>query len=111
MTVNNLSGGPKKTRKRKPKKTPSKKVTSNTVSSQATEDSNAVPGSDVATVSQSTANSLPSTPKRSRRQAGQTQEASLTSTPVNKCRAKQMEPEYFDSELITQLKVFVYVFF
>ncbi|KAM9366301.1 PWWP domain-containing DNA repair factor 3B-like [Symphorus nematophorus] len=105
-----MTGGHKKTRKRKP----IERVTSDTVSPQTTEDSNTVPGSDVAIVSHSTANSLPSTPKRGRRQAGQTLEARLTSTPVHSsCTdnisrsplgAQQVELEYSDSEFITQSK-------
>ncbi|XP_039650618.1 PWWP domain-containing DNA repair factor 3B isoform X2 [Perca fluviatilis] len=75
-----MKGRSRKPRKREPKKTPREKVTSDTVSSEVTEESNAVSGSDVVIVSQSTASSLPSTPKRDR---GQAQEARLTSTPVH----------------------------
>ncbi|XP_032372636.1 PWWP domain-containing DNA repair factor 3B isoform X2 [Etheostoma spectabile] len=75
-----MKGRSRKTSKKQPKKIPTEEVTSDTVSSQATEESNAVPGSDVAIVNQSTASSLPSTPKRRR---GQAQKACLTSTPVH----------------------------
>lgn len=116
MTVNYLSGGPRKTRKRKPKKTQTEEVTPDSVSSQATEESNHVPGSDFANVSQSTASSLPSTPKRGRGQRGQAPKACLTSTPVHSSStdilsppaSKQEELEY--TELITQLKVIDPVF-
>ncbi|XP_034732885.1 PWWP domain-containing DNA repair factor 3B-like isoform X2 [Etheostoma cragini] len=75
-----MKGRSRKTGKKQPKKKPTEEVTSDTVSSQATEESNAVPGGDVAIISQSAASSLPSTPKRGR---GQTQKARLTSTPVH----------------------------
>ncbi|XP_028442891.1 PWWP domain-containing DNA repair factor 3B isoform X2 [Perca flavescens] len=75
-----MKGRSRKPRKQEPKKMLMEKVTSDTVSSEATEESNAVSGSDVAIVSQSTASSLPSTPKRDR---GQAQEDCLTSTPVH----------------------------
>ncbi|XP_031170241.1 PWWP domain-containing DNA repair factor 3B-like isoform X1 [Sander lucioperca] len=107
-----MKGRSQKPRKKEPKKTPTEKVTSDTVSSQATEESNAVSGSDVAIVSQSTASSLPSTPKRD---TGQTQEACLTSTPVHSSSTdtwsnisrsppgtKQAELEY--TNLANQLK-------
>ncbi|XP_070763847.1 PWWP domain-containing DNA repair factor 3B-like [Enoplosus armatus] len=101
-----MKSEPRQTRKGKPKKTPTEKVTSDTVSFQATEESNAVPGNDLAIVSQSSASSSPSTPKRGRRQTRQTQEACLTSTPVRSSKsapgAKQVELEY--TQLITQLK-------
>ncbi|XP_044055448.1 PWWP domain-containing DNA repair factor 3B isoform X2 [Siniperca chuatsi] len=114
-THTTMKGGPRKTRKRKPKKTPTDNVASDTVSSQATEESNAVPSSDFDSVSQSSASSLPSTPKRGRGQTEQTEEACLTSTPVHSSStdilsnisksppgATQVELEY--TELITQLK-------
>ncbi|GAA6220130.1 PWWP domain-containing protein MUM1L1-like [Lates japonicus] len=107
-----MTGGPRKTRKGKPKKTPAEKVSSDTVSSPVTEQSDAVPGSDLATVSHSLAGFSPSSPKRSRKQ---TQEVRLTSTPVRSSSidnlsnisksppgAKQAELEY--TEVITQLK-------
>ncbi|XP_034384175.1 PWWP domain-containing DNA repair factor 3A isoform X2 [Cyclopterus lumpus] len=107
--------GVRKTRKKQPTKTPGEKVASGSVSSQATENANAVPGSDVATVSLLTVGIFPSPPKRGRRRMGQTQEAHLTSTPVHSSstdvlcsisksptEAKQVELEY--TELITQLK-------
>ncbi|XP_035508338.1 PWWP domain-containing DNA repair factor 3A isoform X2 [Morone saxatilis] len=108
-----MTGGLQKTRKRKPKKTPTKKAALDTL--QATEESNAVPGSDLAIVSQCTASSLPSTPKRARGQAGETEESCLTSTPVHSSSTdilsnisksspttKQVEIEY--TELITHLE-------
>ncbi|XP_029311182.1 PWWP domain-containing DNA repair factor 3A-like isoform X2 [Cottoperca gobio] len=108
-----MKGVSRRTRKREPNKKPTERVTAETVSSQATEESNAVPGSDDAIVSQSTPSSLPSTPKRGRPRKGQTQEARLTSTPVHNSstdilsnisppEAKQVEVEY--TELITQLE-------
>lgn len=113
MAVNDLSGVPWKSRKRKLKRTPVETVTSDAVSFQATGESNAVPGSDFASPS-----SLPSTPKRGKRQTRQTREAFLTSTPVHSSAdimsniskppgAKQVELQY--TELITQLKVFDYI--
>lgn len=118
MAVNDLSGVPWKSRKRKLKRTPVETVTSDAVSFQATGESNAVPGSDFAIVSQSSPSSLPSTPKRGKRQTRQTREAFLTSTPVHSSTdivsniskppgAKQVELQY--TELITQLKVFDYI--
>ncbi|XP_051235156.1 PWWP domain-containing DNA repair factor 3B isoform X2 [Dicentrarchus labrax] len=108
-----MTGGLQKTRKRKPKKTPTKKAALDTL--QATEESNAVPGSDLAIVSQCTASSLPSTPKRGRGKTGETEESCLTSTPVHSSStdilsnisksspaSKQVEIEY--TELITHLE-------
>ncbi|XP_018522323.1 PWWP domain-containing DNA repair factor 3B [Lates calcarifer] len=107
-----MTGGPRKTRKGKPKKTQAEKVSSDTVSSPVTEQSDAVPGSDLATVSHSLAGFSPSSPKRSRKQ---TQQVCLTSTPVRSSSidnlsnilesppgAKQAELEY--TEVVTQLK-------
>lgn len=121
MTANDLSGGPRKTRRRKTKKTTTLLDTTDTVSSQAKEESNAVPNSDLTIVCQSSASSLLSTPKRGRGQTGQTEEACLTSTPVHSSSnnilsnisspppgATQVELEY--TELITQLKVFYCIF-
>ncbi|XP_040900604.1 PWWP domain-containing DNA repair factor 3A [Toxotes jaculatrix] len=106
-----MKGGPRKRRKRAPKKTVAKTVTSDAASSQVTEESN---GRDFATVSQSSPCSLPSTPKRGRRQTRQTEEV-RHSTPVRSSStdnhssiseppfgAKQAELEY--TEVITQLK-------
>lgn len=113
--MNDLLGGSRKTRKREPKRTTAKEVASDTVSSQATEESNTVPGGDLA------ASSLLTTPKRCRGRKGRTLEAHLTSTPVrgssadilssiskSSTRAKQVELEY--TEVITQLKVFDHMF-
>ncbi|XP_038556923.1 PWWP domain-containing DNA repair factor 3B isoform X1 [Micropterus salmoides] len=110
-----MKGGPRKTRRRKTKKTTTLLDTTDTVSSQAKEESNAVPNSDLTIVCQSSASSLLSTPKRGRGQTGQTEEACLTSTPVHSSSnnilsnisspppgATQVELEY--TELITQLK-------
>ncbi|XP_037610452.1 PWWP domain-containing DNA repair factor 3A isoform X2 [Sebastes umbrosus] len=104
-----MKGGSRKTRKREPKGTTAKEVASDTVSAQATEESNTVPGGDLA------ASSLLTTPKRCRGRKGRTLEAHLTSTPVrgssadilssiskSSTRAKQVELEY--TEVITQLK-------
>lgn len=113
MAVNDLSGVARKTRKGKCETRPAD--TSDTVS-QGTEESNTLPGSGFAIVSESSPNSFPSTPKRSRRQAQQMREQCLTSTPIrnstdlmsnvlkSRLRAKQVEQDY--TELITQLKVF-----
>ncbi|XP_068449260.1 PWWP domain-containing DNA repair factor 3A-like isoform X2 [Clinocottus analis] len=102
-------------RKKESTKTPGEKVSSDAVSSQATENANAVPGSAVATVSPLTVGFSPSTPKRGRRRMGQTQETRLTSTPVlssstdvlssilkSPPETKQVELKY--TELISQLK-------
>ncbi|XP_049460338.1 PWWP domain-containing DNA repair factor 3B isoform X3 [Epinephelus fuscoguttatus] len=112
-----MKGGSRRTRKGEPKKTLTKKTTTqaDAVSFQGTEESNAVPGNHVAIVSQSTASSLPSTPKRGRGRKRRTQEALLTSTPVHSSStdilsnisesphgANQAELEY--TEVITQLK-------
>ncbi|XP_059180086.1 PWWP domain-containing DNA repair factor 3A isoform X2 [Centropristis striata] len=110
-----MKGGSQKTRKRDPKKTPKKRVTSDTVSPEVNGESNAVPSSDVGIFSQSPAIPLPSTPKRARGRMRQTRKTCLTSTPVRSSstdiqpniadsppRAKQMELEY--TEVITQLK-------
>ncbi|XP_039992447.1 PWWP domain-containing DNA repair factor 3B [Xiphias gladius] len=110
-----MKGGPRKARKREPKRTPANKVTSDTVSSPVTEESNAVPGSDFAIFNQSSACSLTSTPKRSRRQTRQTQEVCWPPTQVHSTSTdnlsnisksppgtKQAELEY--TEVITQLK-------
>ncbi|XP_068587075.1 PWWP domain-containing DNA repair factor 3A-like [Cebidichthys violaceus] len=110
-----MKGGSRKTRTGESAKTSREKVVSDTVSSQATKDANAVPGSDGATVVPFPVGFLPSTPKRGRRRMGQTQEAHLTSTPVyssstdilsniskSPTREKNVELEY--TELITQLK-------
>ncbi|XP_071344186.1 PWWP domain-containing DNA repair factor 3B-like isoform X2 [Trachinotus anak] len=105
-----MKGGLQKTRKGEPKRTLAKKVTA---SSPVTEESNAVTGSDFDIASQSSACSLPNTPKRGRRRMGQSQEACRTSTPVHSSSAgrlasksprgtKQGELEY--TEIITQLK-------
>lgn len=64
-------------RKGKPKRTPTKKVTTSTVLPEDTNKSKDVPGNAVA------ASALPETPKRSRGQTRQTPEACLTSTPVH----------------------------
>uniref|UniRef100_UPI0037E9AA99 PWWP domain-containing DNA repair factor 3B-like n=1 Tax=Semicossyphus pulcher TaxID=241346 RepID=UPI0037E9AA99 len=103
-----MKGGSQKTRKRKLKRTPTKKVQSATDSPQAT-DTNAVPGSDVA------ASFLQSTPKRSRRQKGVTPADCLTSTLVRSSSTnilseiskspsgtKQLELGY--TEICTRLK-------
>ncbi|XP_034437158.1 PWWP domain-containing DNA repair factor 3A isoform X2 [Hippoglossus hippoglossus] len=110
-----MKGGPWKTRKRKCKKSPAKKVASKTASSPGSEESNTVPGSDFAIVSEFPACSLLSTPKRGRRRTRQTKDVCLTSTPVRSSStdkltkisksppgAKQAELEY--TEVITQLK-------
>lgn len=111
-----MKGGPRKNnRKSEPKKTSKEKADSETVSSHVTEESSTLPGCDFANDSQSTACSFPSTPRRSRRQKGQIQEAYQTSTPVHRSStdnlsntstsppgAKQVEQEY--NEVITQLK-------
>ncbi|XP_042342663.1 PWWP domain-containing DNA repair factor 3A [Plectropomus leopardus] len=110
-----MKGGTRKRRKREPQKTLTKKTTSDTVSFQATEESNPVPGSVVTDVCQSTGSSSPSTPKRGRGRRRQTQEALLTSTPVRSSStdilsnnsksppgAEQVEPEH--TKLITKLK-------
>lgn len=77
-----MKGKPLKTRKREPKKkTSADKDTS--ASSPATEESDAVPGRDLAAVGSCDVSSLPVTPKRGRRKTGQTPEACLTSTPVH----------------------------
>ncbi|KAK9542588.1 hypothetical protein VZT92_000435 [Zoarces viviparus] len=115
QTHTTMKGGSRKTRTRESTKTSREKVASDTVSSQATKDANAVPGSDVATVVPSPVSFLPSTPKRGRRRMGQTQEAHLTSTPVcssstdilssiskSPTGEKHVQLEY--TELITQLK-------
>ncbi|XP_076579236.1 PWWP domain-containing DNA repair factor 3B [Chaetodon auriga] len=104
-----MKGGP---RKRKLKKTQAEKVS---ISTQATEESNAVPCSDFAIVSQPAASLLPRTLRRGRGQTQQAQDAYLTSTPVHSSssdilsnisksppRAKQVKLEY--TELFTQLK-------
>ncbi|XP_056269555.1 PWWP domain-containing DNA repair factor 3A isoform X2 [Pseudoliparis swirei] len=75
--------GIRKSRKGESTKTPGEIVASDTLSSQATENANPVPDSDVATVSLLTVEFFPSPPKRGRRWMGQTQEARLTSTPVH----------------------------
>ena len=116
FTVNDLSGGPWKTRKRKCKKSPARNVASKTASSPGSEESNTAPGSDFAIVSQFPGCSLLSTPKRGGRQTRQTKDVCLTSTPVRSSStdkltkisksppgAKQAELEY--TEVITQLKV------
>ncbi|TNN60785.1 hypothetical protein EYF80_028955 [Liparis tanakae] len=107
--------GIRRTRKGESTKTPGEVVASDSLSSQATENANPVPDSDVATVSLLTVGFFPSPPKRGRRQMGRTQEARLTSTPVHSSstdvlssisqaptEAKQVELEY--TELVTQLK-------
>lgn len=104
-----MKGGSRKTRKREPKRTTTKRAASDEASSQAPGASNALLGSDLA------ASSLLSTPKRGRRRKGETLEAHLTSTPVHSTstdilsnisksstRAKQVALEY--TEVITQLK-------
>ncbi|XP_069030290.1 PWWP domain-containing DNA repair factor 3A-like isoform X1 [Embiotoca jacksoni] len=77
-----MKGIPRKTRKREPKKISTGKFASDTVLSSATEESNAVPGSDSAILSQSS--SLPSTPKRGKGRTRKTPEPCLTSTPVTR---------------------------
>ncbi|XP_019935489.2 PWWP domain-containing DNA repair factor 3B isoform X1 [Paralichthys olivaceus] len=106
-----MKGEPWKTRKRKSKKTPAKKV-SNLASSPGSEESNPEPGSDFAIVP---ACSLLSTPKRGKRRTRQTQDVCWTSTPVRSSStdhltkisksppgAKQAGLEY--TEVITQFK-------
>ncbi|XP_010755048.2 PWWP domain-containing protein MUM1L1 isoform X1 [Larimichthys crocea] len=110
-----MKGGPQKTRKRKLQKTQTEEDTSDNFLSQAPGESNAVPGSDFANVSQSTASPLSRTPKRGRGQTRQTQDACLTSTPVRSSSAdalsniskscagaNQVDLKY--DEFITQLK-------
>lgn len=113
MAVNDLSGVARKTRKGKCETRP---VDTSDAVSQGTKESNTVPGSGIAVISESLPNSYPSTPKRSRRQARQTREQCLTSTPIrnsthfvsnvlkSRLRAKQVEQDY--NELITQVEVF-----
>ncbi|XP_020496375.1 PWWP domain-containing DNA repair factor 3B isoform X1 [Labrus bergylta] len=99
-----MKGGPQKTRKGRPKRTPTKKVASEHVSHQATDKSNSVPAS-----------ALPQTPKRRSGQRGQSPAACLTSTPVHSSSidilsdiskspsgAKQVELEY--TKLCSQLE-------
>ncbi|XP_071401297.1 PWWP domain-containing DNA repair factor 3B-like isoform X2 [Centroberyx affinis] len=71
-----MRGGPRKTRKRKPKKLPDEKTASEIVSSLATDSSDALLSSDFPILSQSTASPLASTPKRGRGQTRLLQEAS-----------------------------------
>ncbi|CAK6963984.1 PWWP domain-containing DNA repair factor 3B-like [Scomber scombrus] len=110
-----MEGGPRKTRKRARKNTLADRVNSETVSSQATEESSTLPGCDFTIHSLSTPCPLQSTPKRSRRQTKLIQEAFQTSTPVRSSstdnlsntptspsRAEQVEPEH--TKLITDLK-------
>lgn len=95
-------------------------VTSDTVSFQATSNSNAEPRSDFAVDNQSSASFIQSTPKRGMRQTRQARQAYLTATPVRKSStdilpdisesppgAKQVELEY--TALLTQLKVSDYI--
>ncbi|XP_026148866.1 PWWP domain-containing DNA repair factor 3B isoform X2 [Mastacembelus armatus] len=102
-----MKGGSRKTRKRKPKKAPKKKVTSHT------EVSCGVTGAGFTTIRKSGACSLLNTTKRGRGQTGQTQDARWTSTPVCSSTdnlssisrspgAKQAELKY--TEFISQLK-------
>nr|XP_046239764.1 PWWP domain-containing DNA repair factor 3A [Scatophagus argus] len=106
-----MKGGPWKTRKRKLKKTQAEDVTPDATPSQATDKSNTAP----AVVSQSTASSIPSTPKRGRGQTRWAKRACLTSTPVHSSStdilphisesapgAKQVGLEH--TEVISQLK-------
>ncbi|XP_041667731.1 PWWP domain-containing DNA repair factor 3A [Cheilinus undulatus] len=72
-----MKGGSRKMRKGKPKRTPTKEVTTSTVLPEDTNKSKAVPGNAFAS------SALPETPKRSRGQTRQTPEACLTSTPVH----------------------------
>ncbi|XP_044202170.1 PWWP domain-containing DNA repair factor 3B [Thunnus albacares] len=81
-SLRTMKGGTRKTRKRDPKMTSTETVNSETLSSQATEESSALPGCDLTIDSQSAACPLSSTPKRSRRQTAQIQGAYQTSTPV-----------------------------
>lgn len=96
-------------------------VNSETLSSQATEESSALPGCDLTIDSQSAACPLSSTPKRSRRQTAQIQGAYQTSTPVRSSAidnpsntstspagAKQVELEC--TKFTKQLKVFDHIF-
>lgn len=116
VNENDPSGGSWKTRKRKLKRTPEKKVTSEAISFQATEETEPPPENDFAVKGQSSVSPLASTPKRGRREARRTRGAQLTSTPVHNSStdtlppsgAKQVELEY--TELITQLKVFGHIF-
>lgn len=78
-----MKGVPRKTRTSSAKKTPTEKVTSDAVSSQATEGLDDVSACDFAVVSQSAESSLQSTPKRGRRQTGHTQEAPQSCSKTN----------------------------
>ena len=110
VNENDPSGGSWKTRKRKLQRTPEKKVTSEAISLQATEETGSPPENDVVVKGQSSVSPLASTPKRGKRRA------QLTSTPIHKSStdtlspsgAKQVELEY--TQLITQLKVFGHIF-
>lgn len=77
-----MKGGPRKTKKRGPRKKATDDEASDTPSLQTTGALGAGPGSDFATDSQSTRGSLDSTPKKGRGRTKRTQEACLTSTPV-----------------------------
>lgn len=96
-------------------------VTSDTVSFQATSNSNDEPKSDFAVDNQSSVSFLQSTPKRGMRQTRRARQAYLTATPVCKSStdilpdisesppgAKQVELEY--TALLSQLKVSDYIF-
>lgn len=112
QTHSTMIRGSKKTRKRQPKKTTTQKVTSDTESSPGAKESNAVPNSDVAIVSKSVASVLPSTPKRGKGRRGQTQEAFLTSTPVqssstdalSKISRSPRRSKQVNTRVITRLK-------
>ncbi|XP_029354511.1 PWWP domain-containing DNA repair factor 3B-like isoform X2 [Echeneis naucrates] len=110
-----MKGSLRKKKKGAPKKTSTKKVTSE-VSSSFTKESNALPDCDSAKAGQSSACFLSSTPKRGRRRTRQTQDSYQTTTPLRNSSTdklssissktppgtKQAEPEY--TEIITRLK-------
>lgn len=77
-----MKGRTPKSRKRKPTKTPVNKAPPDSVSSPATEESNALSGQDAGAVNQTIPSPSQLTPIRCRRQLGQI-EAHQTSTPVH----------------------------
>lgn len=115
--MKDLSGGSEKTKKRRPRKTPVANITPDVPSRQNGEAVCAVQGNDSAMANRLSPNCFPSTPKQDRRRSRQRREAYLTSTPVHisstailphtaESLPGQVDLEY--TELITQLKVFVY---
>lgn len=113
MSVNELSGGTRQS-KRSRKKTSTEKSPSDNDLSQATEETNAINSHVIV-------RSVPSTPKRGRRRTQQTQEACLTSTPVHRSSTghlgniSELSPgsnqvELECTELIDQFKVLIKFF-